>query len=69
LAYDRGLKARLYARYGVPEYWVIDVKRRRTFVHTGPRKDGSWESVKVVEPSEPLTHAAVPRFRLLLTDI
>ena len=24
LAYDRGLKARLYARHGVNELWVID---------------------------------------------
>jgi Uma2 family endonuclease len=28
LAYDGGLKARLYARYGVNELWVIDAERR-----------------------------------------
>src|SRR5208282_5087505 len=36
LDYDRSLKARLYARHGVNELWVIDAARRRTFVHGGP---------------------------------
>lgn len=69
LAYDQGLKARLYARYGVPEYWVIDVKRRRTFVHTAPADDGTWASIRTVEGNEPLTIAAVPGFALVLADI
>ena len=67
-AYDRGLKARLYARYGVPEYWVIDVKRRRTFVHTQPQ-DGTWGSIVTREESEVLTHPAAPGFRLRLSDV
>jgi Uma2 family endonuclease len=33
LAYDRGLKARLYARHGVPELWVADVPGDRVEVH------------------------------------
>jgi Uma2 family endonuclease len=36
LSYDRGIKARLYARHQIPEYWVIDAAERKTFVHTGP---------------------------------
>ena len=31
LAYDRGLKAQLYARHGFNELWVIDAARRVTF--------------------------------------
>lgn len=46
LSYDRGLKARIYARYGVREMWVIDAVRRTTWVHKGPRPDGTWESVE-----------------------
>lgn len=33
LAYDRGRKAALYARFGVPEYWVIDANERVAWVH------------------------------------
>src|SRR5215467_8963288 len=36
IAYDKGLKARLYARHRVKELWVIDANERITFVHTGP---------------------------------
>ena len=36
LPYDRGLKARLYARHAFNELWVIDAARRATFVHRQP---------------------------------
>src|SRR5882672_5404286 len=36
LAYDKNLKARLYARHRVKELWVIDANERVTWVHTGP---------------------------------
>jgi Uma2 family endonuclease len=68
LAYDKGLKARLYSRYGVPEYWVIDVKRRRTIVHRGP-KDGGWETIETWPEDTVLAHPAVPGFALVLRDI
>ncbi len=36
LAFDLGPKARLYARAGIPEYWVFDVKARLLIVHRDP---------------------------------
>ncbi len=33
---DRGLKARLYATAGVPEYWIVDVDGGVVEVHTEP---------------------------------
>jgi Uma2 family endonuclease len=39
-AKDHGLKARLYAAAGVPEYWVVDVSSRSVKAHTGPSPDG-----------------------------
>jgi Uma2 family endonuclease len=47
LAYDRGRKAALYARFGVPEYWVIDANERIAWVHTGPSDDGYGSTVAV----------------------
>jgi Uma2 family endonuclease len=69
LAYDRGPKARLYARHGVRDYWVIDAKRRRAFIHREPSAAGRWGAVVTLGPDEPLTHAAVPGFSLRLADI
>ena len=40
LAYDMGLKARLYARHRVKEFWVADANERITWVHTGPIGEG-----------------------------
>src|SRR3954447_5614159 len=39
LAYDKVLKAPLYARQSVKEYWVVDTNERVTWVHTGPSGD------------------------------
>jgi Uma2 family endonuclease len=30
---DRGIKRERYARYGVPEYWIVDADRRRVEVY------------------------------------
>ncbi len=37
---DLGEKMIDYARAGVPEYWVADVKGRVLFIHTGPAPEG-----------------------------
>jgi Uma2 family endonuclease len=68
LPYDRGLKARLYARHGVNELWVIDAERRRTFVHSGPGPQG-WRSVVELGPNDALASAALPGFLLRLGSI
>ncbi len=67
--FDRGVKARLYARHGVQELWVIDTRRRRTFVHRGPREDGTWAQVETIAPEDPLVHPAIPGFTLRLADV
>jgi Uma2 family endonuclease len=36
VAFDRSRKAALYARAGVPEYWVLDLSRRMLVVHREP---------------------------------
>ncbi|HEY3622778.1 MAG TPA: Uma2 family endonuclease [Roseiarcus sp.] len=59
LAYDRGLKARLYARHGVNELWVIEAERRRTFIHSGPGPAG-WRTIVERGRDEALTLAALP---------
>ncbi len=56
LAFDLGVKARLYARAGIAEYWVVDVMGRRVVVHRDPRA-GAFQTVtshKAGEKVEPL---------------
>ncbi len=40
LAKDRGVKARLYASAGVPEYWIVDLQ---SMTIEGPRRQGAFE--------------------------
>ncbi|HEY1454237.1 MAG TPA: Uma2 family endonuclease [Roseiarcus sp.] len=68
LAYDRGLKARLYARHGVNELWVIDAERRRTFVHRSPEPAG-WRMIVECGPDEALTLPALTGFSVELGSI
>ena len=49
---DRGLKAAIYAKYGVRELWVIDARRMKTFVHTQPHAGGWGSNVEVPETGE-----------------
>jgi Uma2 family endonuclease len=68
LAYDKGLKARLYARHGVNESWVIDANTRSTWVHTGPSGDG-WSSITERGPQDALTTPALSGFSIRLGEI
>jgi Uma2 family endonuclease len=68
LAYDRGVKGRLYARHGIREFWVIDAISHVTWVHTGPSGE-TWLSIVERGPQEALTTPAVPGFSIRLADI
>jgi len=68
MAYDRRTKARVYARHGVQEYWVIDANERITWVHPASSADG-WSSVVERSPDETLATPAVPGFAVRLADI
>jgi Uma2 family endonuclease len=68
LIYDRQVKARLYARFGIREFWVIDANERVTWVHTGPSGEG-WSSIVERGPHEALTTTALPRFAIMLGEI
>lgn len=40
LAYDRGVKLPLYARFGIREVWIVDLNVGVVERHTGPSPDG-----------------------------
>ena len=43
LSYDRQEKARLYARAGFPEYWIVNLPDRSLEVHRDPAPEGYRE--------------------------
>lgn len=51
LRFDRKKKAPLYARAGIPEYWILDVNARNLAVHRYPA-GGEYQSVKTYSEAE-----------------
>ena len=39
IRYDRSVKLRLYARCGIPEYWIVDAKTEMLEIHRAPSGD------------------------------
>jgi Uma2 family endonuclease len=63
LVHDRGIKQRIYAQAGVPEYWIIDVSARRIEVLRDPHGDGYRSSAQIAA-GERVAPAAFPDLTL-----
>src|SRR6202162_3964680 len=59
LNFDLTVKAALYARAGIAEYWVLDVSGRRLIVHRHPQS-GKYTAVLVYSEQEEVAPLAAP---------
>jgi Uma2 family endonuclease len=67
LAFDLTVKAALYARAGVREYWVLDVLGRRLLVHRNLRS-GRYADVAAYSEHESVSPLAAPHAQLRVAD-
>lgn len=65
LTQDMGVKARLYAKAGIPEYWVADIEARVLHQLWGP-SDGGYTERRELAFGEPVETMGAPRLRLTL---
>jgi Uma2 family endonuclease len=63
LAYDQSTKRALYARYGVEEYWVVDVQGERVFVYSEPAGE-SYARVVECTRADIVSPRAVPAVQI-----
>lgn len=68
LAYDKGRKALIYARFGVQALWVIDVAALETFIFGEPAEDG-YRNMHVVRPTEILAPTFAPELAVKLGEL
>ena len=59
LGFDRRIKANLYARHGLPEIWLQDVRNAALLVHRDPSPQG-YREVKIFHRGERLSPLAFP---------
>jgi Uma2 family endonuclease len=45
-------KISIYARYGAPVYWLVDLESRRLEVHSTPTEDGRYASVALLSEDD-----------------
>ena len=62
---DRGVKARVYARGGIPEYWIVNLAARVVEVHRDPRRRSDrharYATVTLAPPGESIQPLAAAR--------
>ena len=65
---DRLLKAGIYARAAVSEYWIVNIADGCVEVHRDPDA-GQYRSARVFRPGEELASSAVPQIVLAVSEV
>jgi len=68
LAYDRTRKLAVYARCGLPEYWILNLIEARLEVHRNPTGD-SYGSSTVLDKDATVTPLGAPGAAVALSDL
>jgi Uma2 family endonuclease len=68
LEYDRGVKIPLYARYGIPEVWLVDLRQGAVETYQNPTPD-AYLAIRTFRRSDQLTPSPLPEVALLVDDI
>ncbi len=75
LQYDRGLKASLYARAGIAEYWIINLIERLLEVHRSPalvrgRPLGyGYQDIARLDETQSVSALAAPHVSIAVSDL
>jgi Uma2 family endonuclease len=68
IEYDLGRKARVYARHGIPELWVLDLRAGRLVVLRDPTPRG-YATTRALGRGEAITPLAFPEIALSVDDL
>jgi Uma2 family endonuclease len=68
LRHDRTTKGLLYARAGIPEYWIVDLNGERIEVYREPAADG-YRAIHLYGRGESLSPAFAPELVIQVDDI
>jgi Uma2 family endonuclease len=66
--YDRDVKLPLYARYGIPEFWLVDLMEKAIYVYRQP-SGGTYREVQRLQRGESLAPQMLPELTLSVDAI
>lgn len=73
LNFDRNLKSRLYAEFGVEDYWIVNLRRRCVEVHRSPVNDLElgwvYSETRSYGENESISPIAAPESSIAVSDI
>ena len=75
LSFDRGEKASLYAKVGIPDYWIVNARNRRVEIRRDPAEciDAvyGWEytTLNILAPSQKVSPLFSPEVILEISDL
>jgi Uma2 family endonuclease len=75
LRFDRGVKASLYARAGIADYWIVNLVDQQLEVHRNPVADSSqpfgfgYADVITLTATDYVTPLAAPQARIAVADL
>jgi Uma2 family endonuclease len=69
LDYDRRRKARVYARAGIPEYWLVNLVDYEVEVYRDPSPDGHYAAVQRVNASNSVSPLAASWAEVAVTAL
>ena len=75
LRLDRRFKSVLYARGGLPEYWIVNLVDRALEVYRDPRAtpdgplEAAYQGIDVMRPPAMVAPLAAPRARIAVADL
>lgn len=72
LAYDRVKKGNMYAKAGIPDYWIVNINERVVEVYRDPIKvkgRGRWKTQFKVAEGETITPLHFAEMSVAVTDI
>jgi Uma2 family endonuclease len=67
---DRRVKAAVYARFGIPEYWIVNLEARAVEVFTDPdAATGSYGRTRTWSTAETLSSEALPQVAFPVAEL